>query len=185
MILMYIITIYILLLLITPEGYYKYVPSFIPTYPDNLTELKEVIQARKSITPELIKFHKLTDPSVIFGFYEYTNSNNLPYTLKDLQDIITSYKVVIPIYALKLLHNRKRSYQYVPGLNLESTTAYTPSYPAGHAYQAYVLAKEIGQKYPKHYESLVKLAEKCDYVRVAAGLHYPSDGKYSRWLVGI
>lgn len=180
----YFVVLYIILLIVTPHGYYTYLPSFIPTYPNNMSDLEAVVESRRNITPELMQFHKRTDKSVIFGFYDYFQSQGINVSLKELQDISNAPNVIMTIYLLKLIHNRRRPYQYVPGLNLVSHTAATPSYPAGHAYQAFELAKHFGNKYPDHKERLVKLAEKCDYVRVAAGLHYPTDGKYSRWLVG-
>lgn len=171
--------------MITPNGYYYGVPSWVPTYPNNQEELTEVMEARKSITPDLIRFHERTDPSVALAFYDFFGEKNINYSLNKLQDYITSWSVIIPIHFLKFVHNRKRSYQYIPGINLPTKTAFTPSYPAGHAYQAYTLAKILGKEYPRYETELIKLAEKCDYVRVAAGLHYPSDGIYSRWLVGV
>jgi len=183
--LIYIVLLYILLLVITPSGYYHGVPSWIPTYPNNQEELTKVIEARKGISQDLIQFHKRTDPSVIFAFYDFFKEKGINYSLKRLQDYAIAWNVVIPVHFLKFIHNRKRAYQYIPGLNLPTRTGYTPSYPAGHAYQAYTLAKILGKEYPQYKTELVKLAEKCDYVRVAAGLHYPSDGQYSRWLVNI
>lgn len=177
--------IYLLLLLLTPEGYYQWVPSWVPTYPNNEKELENVIQARRTITPELIEFHKRTDPSVMFAFSDFLREKGIQYSLIRLQDIITSWNVVIPLHILKFIHNRKRVYQYIPGINLPTNTAYTPAYPAGHAYQAYTLAKILGKEYPEYQTDFIRIAKKCDYVRVAAGLHYPSDGQYSRWLVGV
>lgn len=181
----YIVLLYILLLIITPSGYYYGVPSWIPTYPNNQEELTKVIEARKGISQELVRFHKRTDPSVSFAFYDFFKQRNINYPLQKLQNYIIMWDVIIPIHVLKFIHNRKRPYQYIPGINLPTKTAYTPSYPAGHAYQAYTLAKILGREYPQYRSELIKLAEKCDYVRTKAGLHYPSDGEYSRWLVGI
>jgi hypothetical protein len=179
-----IILIYLFLLVITPKGYYSYMPSWLAVYPKNKNEIPIVIQARESITPELIQFHKRTDPSVIFAFYDFLKQRGIQYPLKQLQDHVISWNVVLPVYLLKWLHNRRRVYQYVPGINLPTKTAFTPAYPAGHAYQAYTLAKILSKEYPQYRSEFIKLAEKCDYVRIAAGLHYPSDGEYSRWLVG-
>lgn len=179
------LTVYLLLLFITPEGYHRFIPSWVPTYPSNLQEIPYVIHARKNITPELINFHKRTDPSVIFAFYDFLKEHGIDYSPRKLQEFIVSCNVTLPIYFLKLLHNRKRVYQYLPGINLKSDTANTPAYPAGHAYQAYTLAKILSKEYPQYKSDLIKLAEKCDYIRIAAGLHYPSDGIYSRSLVGI
>jgi hypothetical protein len=179
-----IVFLYIILLFITPRGYYWYMPSWVPVYPKNEDEIPIVVRARNTITPELIAFHKRTDPSVIFAFSDFLQERGIEYPLKKLQDHIISWNVVLPVYFLKWIHNRKRVYQYMPGINLTSHTAATPAYPAGHAYQAYTLAKILSKEYPQYRSEFIKLAEKCDYVRVAAGLHYPSDGEYSRWLVG-
>lgn len=179
----YILLIYLLLLSITPKGYYTLLPSLIPTYPNNSQELQEVVYARKHISRELVEFHKRTDPSVIYAFYDFMKSKNIEYSFMKLQEYIVSYGIVLPLHILKILHNRKRPYQYIPGINLESNTSSTASYPAGHAHQAYILAKILSKEFPQYSRDLDRLAHKCDYVRVAAGLHYPSDGTYSKWLV--
>jgi len=47
------------------------------------------------------------------------------------------------------------------------------------------LAKALGEKYPHLQNELNLIAEKCDQVRVKAGLHYPSDGEFAKKLVNI
>lgn len=181
----YVCVIYILLLFITPQGYYNVMPSWVPIYPNNIHDLKNVIRERNKLTPELVRFHKRTDPSVSYAFYDYLKSKGIHYPIHKLQTYITTLPTLVIIYGLKWLHNRKRPYQYDRKLKLESTTANTPSYPAGHTYQAFILAKILTKEYPQYSQELFKLAEKCNYVRIAAGLHYPSDGKYSKWLLGL
>ena len=61
----------------------------------------------------------------------------------------------------------------------------TPAYPAGHSYQAYLLSKYLSKKYPNKRELFRKIALRCDDCRVKAGLHYPSDGEFSRYIVDI
>ena len=88
------------------------------------------------------------------------------------------------IYLLKHIINRARPYQVNTNiLLLESKTANTPSYPAGHACQAYYLAKYLGKKHPEKQDELNQIAQRCDMVRVKAGLHYPSDGVFSKQII--
>ena len=76
--------------------------------------------------------------------------------------------------------------QILPDLDvLTSTTAHTPAYPAGHAFQAYYLAHTLGKKYPDLQDKLNEIAEQCDSTRVKAGLHYPSDGEFSKHLITL
>ncbi len=85
---------------------------------------------------------------------------------------------------LKYFYNRARPHQIDPSIKpLTSTTAHTPSYPAGHAFQAYYLAKQLTKKYPHRKHEFDKIAQQCDDVRVIAGLHYPSDGEFAKKIV--
>ena len=61
----------------------------------------------------------------------------------------------------------------------------TPAYPAGHSYQAYLLSKHLSKKYPEKSSLFKNLSMKCDDCRVKAGLHYPSDGDFSRKIVDL
>ena len=49
--------------------------------------------------------------------------------------------------------------------------------------QAYFLAKILSKKYPNKKDILDNIAYNCDLTRVKAGLHYPSDGKFSKFLI--
>ena len=68
---------------------------------------------------------------------------------------------------------------------LDLDTAQTPAFPAGHTFQAYYLSKYLSKKYPKKKEIFENIAKECDLTRVKAGLHYPSDGEFSKKLVDI
>ena len=60
---------------------------------------------------------------------------------------------------------------------LGSKTNKTPSYPAGHAAQARLIAEIYGEIHPYHKENLLRAAEESGFGRVIAGFHYPSDHK--------
>ena len=105
------------------------------------------------------------------------------------ENIDTLYKIAEELNPLSLFLkyfiNRRRPKQLDNKLNVleDYGTASTPSYPAGHAISAYFLSKKLIEKYPEKKNILQELAYKCDITRVKAGLHYPSDGIFSKYLV--
>ena len=157
------------------KGYISYYPS-IPVYPNNNTDLKIMKKEIIKRTQEDIDFFFKTNDSVAFAFLPYVNENE-----DDLRKIVMSQNNII--YFFKYLINRRRPYQIDENLNpLSTKTSQTPAYPAGHAYQALLLAKYLSKKYPEKKELFNKLAIKCDECRVKAGIHYKSDGEFSRKL---
>ena len=52
-----------------------------------------------------------------------------------------------------------------------------------YVFQAYYLAKVLSKKYRNKEKELWKIAEDCNKARIYAGLHYESDGEFSRRLV--
>jgi hypothetical protein len=171
------ILLYCIILLVSPTRYLYFVPT-IPVYPENT---QEVLQVKQTMKEGGLYYHKLfllTDPSVSFAFAKY-----VPESVSELDKMITSVEVTTPIYVLKYLINRARPHQVSEITPIPSTTADTPAYPSGHAYQAYYLAKRLGSKYPDRKTQLESLAEDCAMARVYAGLHYPSDNQFSKNLV--
>ena len=65
---------------------------------------------------------------------------------------------------------------------MSTITSQTPAFPAGHAYQALLLASQQSKKYPAKKELFDSIAARCDDCRVKAGIHYKSDGEFSRTL---
>ena len=165
---------YIILLKLTPKRYNYYLPT-IMVYPNNQHEVVLVEKLMNQRTQFDIQFFKKTDPSVSYAFHDI-----LPqYSVGQLDSMFSKYYLIILI--LKYSINRARPKQINPNLNvLESTTAHTPAYPAGHAFQGYVLAKILSKKHPEKRQELEQIAEKCNMVRIKAGLHYPSDGLFSK-----
>ena len=171
------ILVYCVILLVSPTRYLYFLPT-IPVYPDNT---KEALEVKKIMKEGGLYHHKLfllTDPSVSFAFARY-----VPESVSELDNMITSATVLTPLYFLKYMINRARPHQVSDITQFPSTTAETPSYPSGHAYQAYYLAKRLGSKYPDRKEKLESLAEDCAMARVYAGLHYLSDNQFSKMLV--
>ena len=96
--------------------------------------------------------------------------------------IHTPYLIFITL-SLKTIINRARPKQVNPELDIQqSFTANTPAYPSGHCIQAYYLAKRLSEIFPDKNEILFKLAEDCALARVYAGLHYPSDNDFGKYI---
>lgn len=159
------------------RGYYPYLPT-LPIYSDNDKEAKLVLDSMKTITDEELEvFHKTNYAGVAPVFK--------PYVEEDMETLVDmSHKQNSTIMFFKRVINRARPAQInasIKPINID--TAKTPAYPAGHAYQAYLLALKLSKKYPDKKDIFYKLAYQCDIARVKAGLHYPSDGKFAKWLV--
>ena len=170
------IVIYLIILVLMPKRYTWYLPT-IPVYPDSIDESRIVERMAYSRSSSDVAFFKLTDRSVSDAFAQV-----VPISIKDLDKVI--HRLVFEIMLIKNFYNRPRPVQMNENINvLVSTTAHTPAYPAGHAYQAYYLAKTLGKKYPESQQLLNDVAKECDECRIKAGLHYPSDGAFSKYLI--
>ena len=173
-----IFIVYILLLLLTPKKYKWYLPT-IPIYKNNKEEALEVKNMVLNRTSNDVQFFNKTDESVAYAF-----SKIVPESVKQLRSMATSTYVKAVIKFFKYSINRPRPYQIDESLNyFDTPTGRTPSMPAGHAFQAYYLAKVLGKKYPYIQSQLDNIAYQCDLTRVKAGIHYPSDGQFSKKLV--
>ncbi len=171
-----VVFLYIIILITSPKRYLYLSPTIV-VYPNNNKEINEVEEAVLNRTQEDESFFNKTDPSVCYAFL---NETYLSYY--DLKKILAPSLYII--YFFKYTINRARPEQMNPKLNLlYSRTSNTPSYPSGHAVQAYILAKKLSKIHPEKKELFYRIAKNCDNVRVKAGLHYPSDGKFAEYLV--
>jgi len=152
----------------------------IAIHPDNNREVLMVKKAISTRTQEDVDFYRKTDASPSHAFDKIVDES-----VEDLNYLISQPHVFHVIMILKLLMNRARPQNVIDTLHnvLSSTTANTPAYPAGHAFQAYYLAHKLGQKYPELKQTFNRIAKECDVTRVKAGLHYPSDGAFAKQIV--
>lgn len=160
--------------------FYSLLPAALPLYPDSYDEAQLVYHLALSRDHrQEARFHH-TDNSVSIAFK--TLLPDVP--LREIQTIATQPNPIILL--LKYIFNRPRPAQLNANIKhvlLNSATANTPSYPSGHSYQAFYLAKHYARRFPLLKQSLYHLAEQCGEARIIAGLHYPSDHAFSRWLV--
>ena len=56
----------------------------------------------------------------------------------------------------------------------------TPSYPSGHAVQAYLIAELFSNVDPRGSHQYQELAERVSHSRIIAKAHYPSDKTYGK-----
>jgi len=87
------------------------------------------------------------------------------------------------ILKLKKYHNRPRPKELDKKLpNYEMSSMKTPSYPSGHSVQGILIAKVLGDKYPKAKSAFAKTGENISYSRRVARAHYKSDSKMGEQL---
>ena len=155
------------------NGYDPSKPHKASHYPDSVRESKKVLRKMKNPDTD---FYELTDLDSTIAFMRYMDEKGLPYEEKELKKIIDeSYPIV---KGMKDYYNRPRPNQVNKEIKaLRSKTAQTPSYPAGHAFQSYLIAQHLSKKYPLHYFSFYSIANRIANARVSVGLHYPSDNK--------
>lgn len=158
--------------------YYYFLPTLY-LYPNNN---KEIIEVEKFVNdfkynPSMEDLFKLTDQSVVNIFVKYVDMDK-----NELFKI--EQEITIFILALKYLFNRARPKQINKNLKVyQSNSANTPAFPSGHSMQAFYLANKLSKKYPEKKTILYEIAEKCGYARIYAGLHFPSDHEFSKFLI--
>ncbi len=158
--------------------------SQFPTIPfppnDSLevqSELKYLMRLQSDKKRDL-KFAYLVDKNLTAPFLSYCADAGLECDPNYLKALVT--EAVPLLLTLKFQYGRPRPKQlaFMYGLDLkpyETKTADTPSYPSGHAFQAYLLAYVLGAKYPAHASALERIAERVGQSRMDLGLHFPSD----------
>jgi hypothetical protein len=160
------------------KGYLDFYPS-IPIYPNNEVDLKIMKKYMKKRTQQDVEFFYKTNDTVSWAFYPYVDE-----TIQELDEIAESHNHII--YFFKYLINRRRPYQIDRNIKpLSTKTSNTPAFPAGHAYQALLVAKSLSKKYPHKKKLFDKIALRCDDCRIKAGIHYKSDGEFSKSLFNV
>lgn len=158
------------------KRYFLLLPT-IPIYPNNNIEISRVKEEINDRTQKDIDFFYLTNQSVAYAFKPHVN-DSLEFLINKT---LEPNKLII---FLKYLFNRARPNQLDKSIiPLDISTAKTPSFPAGHAFQAYYLEKYLSNIYPEKKSLFLSIAKECDDTRVKAGLHYPSDGIFSKHIV--
>jgi len=164
----------------TNKGYFSFYRSAYKQTEDQLDiDIQAVQSASEYRTISDIEFFERTDINIIPVFKEVVPeaSNVRMYWT------IHNPVVYAMIIGTKFYYNRARPYQLANINTLSSMSVNTPSYPSGHAVQAYALAKCLTKQFPEKSNEINLLAEKIANIRKIGGVHFPSDKEYARKLV--
>jgi membrane-associated phospholipid phosphatase len=181
-IIFFIVFVYFLFISMQPARYYIWYPTIQSAYPNNAREIGIIVRDYLSMrTPENIQFFRLTDASPLEAFRGKISDEQFQRLKKE----IVSPRVIGKIMYYKKLYNRARPAQVAPELVLPlySSTADTPAFPSGHAFQGYYAAKILSKWMPKRKKEWDAIAERCANIRIIAGLHYPSDRDFAKKLI--
>ena len=147
---------------------------------DTMQELKEL----ESI-PLDKKFVKEND-DIEAAFKKTAKDNGMEeYENKTAAKLIKESAPVI--LELKKHFNRPRPKVNAKKMNIsmkdiEMASMKTPSYPSGHSVQGVLIAKVLGDKYPKARSAINKTGKNISYSKRVAHAHYQSDRKLDEQL---
>ena len=136
----------------------------------------------RKVPPEL---QEIADEEPMDLFKAYLTDRGYPY---DKAYVKQGIKMLKPVYRrLKWHYSRLRPKQVALDLGIPWTgdylsSAQTPSYPSGHAAQAYVAALMLIALHPEGEEGLMAVAEMISQSRIDRGVHFQTDCDYAREL---
>ena len=147
-------------------------PSFKVNFPElkhpsNESEIEQVLEAVK-------------DNDLDKETQRNLDENNHKMMLDIVDEDMDDWKrfiedVDIHTIKLKMKYGRQRPYEYSDKIKSITDTDDSPSFPSGHAIEAYALAEVLGERYPDKKDELDKMAAKIAKSRVQMGNHFPSD----------
>jgi hypothetical protein len=147
-------------------------PSFKVNFPElkhpsNESEIEQVLEAVK-------------DNDLDKETQRNLDKNNHRMMLDIVDEDMDNWKrfiedVDIHTIKLKMKYGRQRPYEYSDKIKSITDTDDSPSFPSGHAIEAYALAEVLGERYPDKKDELDKMASKISKSRVQMGNHFPSD----------
>ena len=150
---------------------------------DNTFDVMQEIKAMKKI-PLSKKFVKEND-DIEGAFAKTAKEQGVEYDKSIAANLI---KQSVPlILKLKKHFNRPRPKQLAKKMNIsikdiEMDSMKTSSYPSGHSAQGILIAKVLGNKYPKAKSAFAKTGQNISYSRNVARAHYKSDSKMGEKL---
>jgi len=150
---------------------------------DNTFDTSQEVKALKKI-PLNKKFVKDYD-NIESAFTKTAKEQGVDYDKKIAAKLIKDSAPLI--LKLKKHFNRPRPKVLAKKMNIkmkdiEMESMKTPSYPSGHSVQGILIAKVLGNKYPKAKSAFAKTGENISYSRRVARAHYKSDSKMGEKL---
>ena len=150
---------------------------------NNTFDTSQEVKALKKI-PLNKKFVKDYD-NIESAFTKTAKEQGVDYDKKIAAKLIKESAPLI--LKLKKHFNRPRPKVLAKKMNIkmkdiEMESMKTPSYPSGHSVQGVLIAKVLGDKYPKAKSAFAKTGENISYSRRVARAHYKSDSKMGEKL---
>ena len=151
---------------------------------DNTFDTSQEVKALSKI-PLKKEFVKKFD-NIESAFAKTAKDNNIEgYDKKIPAKLIKASAPII--LELKKHFNRPRPKVLAKKMNIkmkdyEMSSMKTASYPSGHSVQGILIAKVLGDKYPKAKSAFAKTGENISYSRRVARAHYKSDSKMGEKL---
>jgi len=187
------------LIYLESENYLDSLISELSSYPPPPNESEQVSQE----IADLIKAtNQLTENEAALKRYLLYDTDFEAVFIKNLVDarlpeddvknlIIEIHKDIVPLLVkIKFTYNRPRPYQValykkMPLFVWRAKNTDSPSYPAGHCFQAKIYAEVIGNKYPQFYRALHELSQDIALSRFYLGAHYASDNEFASYMADI
>ena len=149
-------------------------PSFDVKFPElkHPSDESEISQVIESVKTSDLTEEEETD-------YDKNNIDVMLEIVGEDKDNWTKFVQDVDIYTIKLKmkYGRKRPYEFSDKIESKTDTDDSPSFPSGHAIEAYALAKVLGEKHPDKEKELNDMAQNVAMSRLQMGNHYPSDIK--------
>lgn len=173
------------------KGSYKSVANYFMADEFIFPDLDKTQNEVKILIGETDRQHKDMNEYIsidkdAFGYF-MSVGDKLGVNSRDSRNAIEFIKSNISplVLDLKRFWNRARPYQYGYLFELplhphsSKSGVTTPCYPSGHSLQAIAYKYYILNKYPNLNKELSEMAEKVHISRIALGVHFESDIKFS------
>ena len=159
---------------------------FNKPYPANVSievkrELEELQKRTENISKQDLEFAKISEKDHYQYWVDFLYSNGISITRKFLDGITDNTDGLI--YTLKYHYNRPRPFQLgvyhrVPVNQTITTSANSPAFPSGHAFEAKLFGLILSEKYPHAKIKINDFAVRHAESRLNAGIHYRSDMEF-------
>lgn len=152
--------------------------------PEMFDELADVIEQHenKKVSDSL---QKVADKNPMRMFKVYCKKMGLSPNWGYVEQV--DKDLVHIIIELKNYYNRPRPTDMSLSLGMcwkgdDLSSAQTPSYPSGHATQAYMIGFILANQYPDRKTDILRISQIISDTRVDRGVHFPSDVHYGIFL---
>ena len=126
------------------------------------------------------------DKNFLSIYTDYLDEFKLDYNIEYIKNVLEDINPFI--LKIKKKYNRPRpaqlsKYHEVNILTDETSTDKSPAYPSGHSFQAKVIETILIKEHPDHKNIFTSITDRVSLARILRGLHFPSDIRFSYFIV--